>query len=52
MTCKICGNEMLVDKVEEKDDTLIFHYKCPNPKCSNFGYKSEEKEAETVAEMT
>lgn len=44
MECKYCGAEMFIDKSEQKDDTEIFYYKCPNKNCVNYGYKSEEKE--------
>ncbi len=43
MKCKICGNEMIVDWVEEVDDTEVFHYKCANPNCPRFGYKKAEE---------
>ena len=42
MKCKECGAEMLVDSVEEKEDTQVFHYKCPNPKCTNYGYTEKQ----------
>jgi len=38
---------MLVDWVEEKDDTQIFHYKCRNPNCPKFGYKKKAEEPKT-----
>ena len=44
MKCKECGAEMLVDSVEEKEDTQVFHYKCPNPKCTNYGYTEKPKQ--------
>lgn len=34
---------MFIDSVEELEDTEVFHYKCPNPKCKNYGYKEEAK---------
>jgi hypothetical protein len=34
---------MFIDKVEEKNDTEVFHYKCPNPECKNYGYNKETK---------
>ena len=49
MKCKICGNEMLVDSKEEKEDTLIFHYKCANPKCPNYGYKEVKQKEDAEA---
>lgn len=50
MKCRICGNEMIVDSVEEKDDTEIFHYKCANPNCPNYGYEKKTVEEDTKAE--
>lgn len=46
MKCRICGNEMIVDSVEEVEDTEVFHYKCANPNCPNYGYKEEKEETE------
>lgn len=34
---------MYKDSAEEKENTEIFHYKCPNKNCENYGYKTEEK---------
>ena len=34
---------MFIDSVEEVDNTEVFHYKCPNPECKNYGYKKEAK---------
>ena len=41
MKCKECNTEMLIDKVDEAYYTEVFHYKCPNPNCKNYGYKKE-----------
>ena len=41
MRCKKCGTEMMRDKIIEGDMTKTFFYKCPNPKCENYGYKKE-----------
>ena len=41
MKCKKCNTEMLRDKVIEGDMTKTFFYKCPNPKCENYGYEKE-----------
>lgn len=46
MKCRICGTEMIVDSVEEIEDTEVFHYKCANPNCPNYGYKEAKKETE------
>ena len=46
MKCKECNTEMFIDRVDEADNTEVFHYKCPNPECKNYGYK---KEAEQVS---
>lgn len=43
MKCKHCNIEMIVDKREENEDTEVFKYKCPNPQCSNYGYKKESE---------
>lgn len=32
---------MLIDRVDELEETEVFHYKCPNPSCKNYGYKTE-----------
>lgn len=34
---------MYIDHVDELEDTEVFHYKCPNPSCTNYGYKEETK---------
>lgn len=44
MFCKYCGNEMLVHHTEEKENTLIFHYKCANPACAHYGYANQANE--------
>ena len=41
MKCKECNTEMLIDRVDELEETEVFHYKCPNPQCKNYGYKTE-----------
>lgn len=35
---------MLIDSTEVDEDkgTETFNYKCPNPQCSNYGYKTEQ----------
>lgn len=38
---------MLIDRVEELDNSEVFHYKCPNKNCKNYGYKEESKTADT-----
>ncbi len=45
MKCKLCNTEMMIDSVKEdkENNAEIFNYKCPNPQCSNYGYKKEEK---------
>lgn len=48
MKCKFCMVEMLVDSVEEKENRLIFHYKCPNKSCENYGYGDTDEK--TVSE--
>lgn len=42
MKCRYCGVEMLVDRVEEKEDSQSFFFKCPNPACPNYGYRPSE----------
>jgi hypothetical protein len=32
---------MYIDSVDEAEDMEVFHYKCPNPNCTNYGYKKE-----------
>lgn len=39
MLCKECNTEMLIDKVTEEENKETFNYKCPNPACTNYGYK-------------
>lgn len=41
MQCNQCNTEMLIDRVEKDTEkgTETFIYKCPNPQCSNYGYK-------------
>ena len=46
MKCSLCNTEMIVDHSEEKGDTEVFYYKCPNPQCANFGYKEAENKQE------
>lgn len=41
MKCKVCDTEMFIDRVDELEETEVFHYKCPNPQCKNYGYKEE-----------
>ena len=43
MKCKVCQTEMFIDKTttDEEKGTETFIYKCPNPNCSNYGYKKE-----------
>ena len=43
MKCKECNTEMFIDSVDEVDNTEVFHYKCPNPECKNYGYKKKEE---------
>ena len=45
MKCKVCDTEMFIDKVDELEDTEVFHYKCPIPQCKNYGYKEEAEQA-------
>lgn len=33
---------MLIDSTEQIGNQEIFNYKCPNPQCSNYGYKKED----------
>jgi len=37
---------MLIDRTEkdEEKNTETFIYKCPNPQCTNYGYKKEGEE--------
>lgn len=46
MKCKVCDTEMLVDRSVEdiEKGTETFIYKCPNPRCENYGYKEEPSE--------
>lgn len=44
MKCNLCKTEMIVDHTEEKGDTEVFYYKCPNPKCANYGYGNKAEE--------
>ena len=44
MKCRYCGVEMIIDRVSEEENVQQFFYKCPNPKCDNYGYGKEEKE--------
>jgi hypothetical protein len=46
MLCKDCKTEMFVDTVTESDNTETYHYKCPNPQCTNYGYKNIKVEDE------
>lgn len=43
MKCKVCDTEMFVDSVTEdvESGTEVFHYKCRNPQCENYGYEEE-----------
>lgn len=43
MKCPVCQTEMFIDStIEDKEkNTETFNYKCPNPSCSNYGYKKE-----------
>lgn len=51
MKCKVCGVEMFRDSVETGEDYKTYHYKCPNRKCSNYGYGGKaEKPAEDKKE--
>lgn len=45
MKCKECQTEMFIDSSEELEleDREVFHYKCPNKNCKNYGYKEEAK---------
>lgn len=43
MKCKQCQTEMLIDSTEQKENQEIFNYLCPNPDCSNYGYKDKTK---------
>jgi hypothetical protein len=56
MKCKQCNLEMAVDWVEEKDNEEIFHNKCRNPQCTNYGYaqptQSQEQEKEPIGFKT
>ena len=44
MKCKECQTEMFIDSSEELEDSEVFHYKYPNPKCNNYGYQTETSE--------
>ncbi len=46
MQCRKCGNEMLVYSTEERENTLIFHYKCANPNCPDYDYKRADDSRE------
>lgn len=50
MKCKECDTDMFVDHVTQNGDTEVFHYKCPNPQCKNFGYGKEKEEEKTKEE--
>lgn len=43
MLCKSCNTEMMIDKVipDTEKGTETFIYKCPNPVCTDYGYKKE-----------
>ncbi len=52
MVCKQCGLEMVIYRVEEKEDgTRETVYVCRNPKCARFDKrlrKEQEKETERL----
>lgn len=55
MKCRECDTDMFVDHVTPNGDTEVFHYKCPNPQCKNYGYgkeKSNEEEKTKEEEST
>lgn len=41
MKCGKCDTEMMVDRVTRNGNQETFDYKCPNPKCPDYGYKKE-----------
>ena len=47
MKCKVCNTEMYIDSIDESEDMEVFYYKCPNPICTNYGYKKESENAES-----
>ena len=44
MKCKECQTEMFIDSTTVVGNSETFNYKCPNPKCANYGYGGGEDE--------
>ena len=38
MRCNKCNVEMMIDSVNKTENSETFNFKCPNPKCENYGY--------------
>lgn len=49
MNCRECDTDMFVDHATQNGDTEVFHYKCPNPQCKNYGYGKEKEESKEEA---
>ncbi len=41
---------MILDRMTEEGDVQRFYYKCPNPRCPNYGYKGAKKPENTEGE--